>query len=99
MDKTERSMIGRANRWLHWRDIAAFKEQGYAIYDLGGWYAGSGDYEKLSINKFKEGFGGVIQINYNAVEPISLKGKVYLELRRWLHNSLWHGRSGRISVS
>jgi len=91
-DSGFRSLVGRANRFLHWRDMLKLKEQGIAIYDLGGWYAGNEDEAKLSINRFKEEFGGVIIEEYNGELPISYKGRLYLTLR-YLRNMLRSFRS------
>lgn len=57
-DPEFRKMTGRANRLLHWEDMLYFKAQGVPTYDMGGWYGGSEDSEKLAINQFKESFGG-----------------------------------------
>jgi hypothetical protein len=39
------------------------------------------DETKLSINRFKEGFGGTIVKNFNGEYGITLKGKLYLRTR------------------
>jgi len=91
-DSGFRSMVGRANRFLHWQDMLKLKEQGIAIYDLGGWYAGNEDEAKLSINRFKEEFGGAIVEEYNGEFPVSLKGQLYLKLR-YLRNKFRSARS------
>jgi len=52
--------IGRANRYLHYKDIMLFKEQGFELYDLGGYTKDADDQSLLNINKFKEGFGGYV---------------------------------------
>ncbi|KYC37083.1 hypothetical protein WA1_46470 [Scytonema hofmannii PCC 7110] len=75
-------IIGRANRYLHWQDILKFKSLGIAAYDLGGWYAGNTDQERLNINKFKEEFGGEIVKNFNQSYATTMKGKLYLLARK-----------------
>jgi lipid II:glycine glycyltransferase (peptidoglycan interpeptide bridge formation enzyme) len=70
------------NRCLHWNDMRWFKREGIPTYDLGGWYNGIQDEEKLRINKFKEEFGGTIVKNYNCVQGVTLKGKVALLINR-----------------
>lgn len=77
-DSAFRQMIGRVNRLLHVRDILAFRSQGYVTYDLGGWYEGQDDEEKIRINKFKEEFGGRMTTGYNCLRPVTLKGRMYL---------------------
>jgi hypothetical protein len=75
-DSERRSFIGRANRLHHWRDIIWFQENGFAVYDWGGWYAGHEDKSKLQINFFKESFGGVREQSYIAIIPRTLLGRV-----------------------
>jgi hypothetical protein len=76
-----RNMLGRANRYHHWQDIVRFKNLGISIYDFGGWYGGNKDQEKLGINKFKEEFGEEVITKFNCVHGITMKGKLYLQLR------------------
>lgn len=79
----QRNLIGRANRYLHWRDIQAFQNLGYRIYDFGGWSPPElGDVEKQRINAFKEGFGGRRVSEFNCIYATSLKGRIVLYLRR-----------------
>ncbi|MUG99576.1 hypothetical protein F7734_47760 [Scytonema sp. UIC 10036] len=75
-------IIGRANRYLHWQDILNFQNLGMTAYDLGGWYAGNTDQERLNINKFKEEFGGDIVKNFNQSYATTMKGKLYLLARK-----------------
>jgi hypothetical protein len=89
-DQTRRSLIGRANRYLFWRDCLRFKESGAELFDFGGYYPGNTDTEKLKINVFKEGFGGEVRREFNCEECVTLKGS----LARWaiaLRNS-WVSR-------
>lgn len=81
-DRKERKQIGMANRWLHWQDILYFKQQGLNIYDFGGWYNGTRDKEKVYINQFKEGFGGKIIQRYNYQQGLTIKGKLYLFVKK-----------------
>lgn len=82
-DVAQRSLIGRANRYHHWQDVLSFKAQGTRVYDFGGWYDGDSDPRRLSINKFKEGFGGQVVLNYNSLQGLTKLGKaaVWLYLR------------------
>ncbi len=78
-DNARRNLIGRANRYLHWLDILAFKDRGYRLYDFGGWSSPElGDVEKLRINAFKEGFGGRLVSEFNCTYPTSAKGQLML---------------------
>lgn len=75
-DAEYRKMSGRANRFLHWDDILFFKKGELLIYDFGGWYKGNSDLEKISINRFKESFGGTMRLEYSYIKPGSLLGKI-----------------------
>jgi len=79
-----RNKVGRANRYHHWEDMLRFKSAGISTYDLGGWYEGNRDQERLRINKFKEQFGGEIVRNYICEQAPTLKGALFLRIRRWL---------------
>ena len=81
-DSQRRNLIGRANRYMHWRDMLCAKTEGATVYDMGGWYSGSEDKEKLRIDRFKEDFGSTITHEYMCAEPLTLKGSIYLALRK-----------------
>jgi hypothetical protein len=50
----QRSLIGRANRFLWFADMLFFKERNFKILDAGG-------YDSLTeVNKFKDSFGGIL---------------------------------------
>ncbi|RKM59527.1 hypothetical protein D6856_09930 [Butyrivibrio sp. XB500-5] len=59
-NKEMSQMIGRANGYLHFSAMKMFKKLGYETYDLGGYYAGNTDLERMSISSYKDKFGGVI---------------------------------------
>ena len=77
------NLVGRANRYLRWAEINHFRKLGIEVYDLGGWYAGDTDQEKISINLFKEGFGGEISKLYNTYDGRTWKGRMAVRLHRW----------------
>jgi hypothetical protein len=54
------NLVGYANRFLHFRDMAIFSEEGIQIYDVGGYSVGNIDSAKAGINKFKDEFGGAL---------------------------------------
>jgi len=70
-DSQLRGVTGRANRLLHFEDIRFFKQQGFKIYDLGGYAYNTSDAELLKINKFKDSFGGSL-LQETDYLPISL---------------------------
>jgi hypothetical protein len=78
----DRSLLGRSHRYHHWLDILAFKEAGLRSYDLGGWYEGDTDQERLKINHFKEEFGGEKVRTYNYRISCSGRGKAYEFLKK-----------------
>lgn len=58
----DKNMVGRINRWLHYKDMIEFKNNGFEIYDWGGYDID----EKLEgINKFKKCFGGTLAKQYS----------------------------------
>jgi hypothetical protein len=60
-DAKRRSMVGRANRFLHFEAMCHFKRHGFILYDLGGYAVGTVDPALRSINDFKDGFGGELR--------------------------------------
>jgi lipid II:glycine glycyltransferase (peptidoglycan interpeptide bridge formation enzyme) len=71
-----RTLVGRAGRYLYWRDILRYKESGAVAYDLGGYYTGDTDTERLLVNRFKEGFGGELRHEFNCEIDLTFKGKM-----------------------
>ena len=57
-DVLDRNMIARSNKYLHFKDMLKFKEEGFEIYDWGGIAYETEDKGLQGINKFKESFGG-----------------------------------------
>lgn len=86
-DADYRNLVGRANRWLHWRDMLAFKGIGVTRYDWGGMFEDESTPERAGINQFKRGFGGRIEHRCEYFLPVTLRGRIYLPLRdawrRW----------------
>ncbi len=80
-DNDYRALVGRANRWLHWRGMLRFKEMGMTRYDWGGLFEDESVPERAGINKFKKEFGGQRVRTYNCTVPVTLKGRVWLSLR------------------
>ena len=72
-DTGNKTVIGNANRGLHFFDIKHFKKSGYAILDWGGVFSLK---EPNNIDKFKLSFGGSPLTYYN-LEKYSLKGKLF----------------------
>ena len=81
-----RALVGRANRWLHWRDILQFKELGMLRYDWGGLFEDESAPERAGINAFKRSFAGRLEHSYDCTVPVTLKGRIYLPLRDAWHN-------------
>ncbi|RDU36035.1 hypothetical protein DRW41_15725 [Neobacillus piezotolerans] len=72
--------IGRANRFLHWRDILNFKKRGYMLYDFFGLSLDEHDVDQQNINQFKRSFGGEEIVEYRSFIPNSLKGNLLILL-------------------
>ena len=59
-----KAMIGRANRFLHFKDMIYFKSQGFLFYDWGGVVLDHNDSEFKGIDDFKLSFGGYLKEYY-----------------------------------
>ncbi|RZI79521.1 MAG: GNAT family N-acetyltransferase, partial [Rubrivivax sp.] len=78
-DGSDRQLIGRANKLLHWRALQHFKAVGLRTYDMGGISMG----EALkAIDDFKQSFGGQLVREYNCLVPVSWKGHLAVRLMR-----------------
>jgi hypothetical protein len=55
-DRETARLSGTLNRFLHWREICAYREEGFNTYDLGGIQEDKSD----GITQFKMSFGGEI---------------------------------------
>jgi hypothetical protein len=73
----KRALVGRANRWLHWRDMLAFKAMGVSTYDWGGLFEDESVPEQATINRFKRRFGGRPHRAYTCVALLTIKGRAY----------------------
>lgn len=84
IDPDLRRTVGRANKFLHYRDMQYFKSHDVTNYDWGGIMS----YENPNgIDTFKLSFGGRY-IEYNNITKIcSIKGKVLLSLKKLLKRS------------
>lgn len=86
-DNTARALIGRANRWLHWRCMLRFRQMGMQRYDWGGLFEDESSADRAGINRFKRDFGGRPTRRYDCALPVTPKGRLYLPLRdawrRW----------------
>jgi hypothetical protein len=75
------AVVGRANRWLHWKDMLAFKAIGITRYDWGGMFDDESVASHASINNFKREFGGTPVQSYNCTVARSVKGRAYVAIR------------------
>jgi len=69
-DNDMKAFIGRANRYLHYKDIQYFKKEGYIEYDLGGYAYNSNDEKLININNFKDSFGGDLKYEPHLKSPL-----------------------------
>jgi hypothetical protein len=82
-----RALVGRANRWLHWRDMLCFKERGMQHYDWGGLFEDESVPEHAGVNGFKKDFGGQPVRSYDCTVPVTARGRIWMSLR-----TAWHCR-------
>jgi hypothetical protein len=60
-DDTEmRTLIGNANRLLHYQDMLHFKSDGIEVYDFGSYSPKTNDNKTRGLNQFKDSFGGEV---------------------------------------
>ncbi len=59
-EQYDRNLIGRANKYLTVKDIFYFKENGYKIFDFGGFAKDTDDESLKGINNYKLLFGGTV---------------------------------------
>jgi hypothetical protein len=76
-----RALVGRANRWLHWKDMLQFRALGMQRYDWGGLFGDESTPERAGINNFKKSFGGQLVRSFDCTLPRSLRGRVLLPIR------------------
>jgi len=57
-DGADSALVGRANRWGHWKDMLHFHRLGMETYDLGGIAIDPEDPALRGINEFKSKLGG-----------------------------------------
>jgi hypothetical protein len=79
-DSKWNNMVGRAHRLHHWQDMLRYKAEGMKLYDFGGVYRGTEDREQMNIAHFKQSFGGHFADTYDAVVPLTLRGRLALSL-------------------
>ena len=80
-DSRYRSLVGRANRWLHWQDMLYFKRAGVLYYDWGGMFFDESTPDRAGINQFKRMFGGRPVQTYDCTVPMNARGRIWLALR------------------
>jgi hypothetical protein len=90
-DPAQRSLIGRANRYLHWMDINAFKDRGFRIYDFGGLALNNENPVLNNIDQFKLGFGGKIVTEYLLYQPKNFLSKLALKIFNYKQQRSNHG--------
>ena len=76
----DKNLIGRANKYLTVKDILYFKEQGFKIFDFGGFAKDTENESLKGINNYKLLFGGklVTCTNYSSFNYWILKKVVRL---------------------
>jgi len=92
--KSMAAYIGRANRLHHWSDMLRFRDEGFAVYDFGGWYPGTENQPLLRVNRFKKSFGGELVLQYNCDEGVTWKGALALWLRAHVFETQFVKASG-----
>ncbi len=81
-DPEYRSLIARANRWLHWRSMLYFSEHGATQYDWGGLFEDETTPDRVGINRFKKEFGGRPVRRFDCLVARSARGHLRLGIKR-----------------
>jgi hypothetical protein len=87
MSHDYRSLVARANRWLHWRDMLTCKTMGLRYYDWGGMFPDESTPERAGINRFKRSFDGLPVLAYECSVPVTARGRMWLMIRGALHRA------------
>ncbi len=85
LGKDEKSLIGRANKLLHYDDMLFFREQGFEVYDFGGYAFNTCDKSLQGINCFKDNFGGILVEESDYESFIILAAKILKEFSHFIH--------------
>lgn len=68
---TNSALVGRANRWCHWKDMLFLRERRIRTYDMGGIASGTPDAEaRAGIDEFKLRFGGTVVREDHWLSPL-----------------------------
>lgn len=73
-EASDRNLVGRANRLLHWHEMRVFKERGFDVYDFGGLDVTGRSEKTAGIARFKRGFGGEVRQVYSTTSARTLRG-------------------------
>lgn len=79
-DSGLRSLVGRANRRLHWIDMLEFKKRGITLYDFGGLALPKDDDHLKNVDHLKLGYGGQKVTEYSFYKGTSALGKLIMAL-------------------
>ena len=80
--RSDREIIGQANRMLIWETIKIAKEKGIKLFDLGGIAPDSQDKHQVSLAEFKEAFGGYRKKCYYYHKVYSPLLKFWINLKK-----------------
>ncbi len=69
-ESSDSHLVGRANRWCHWKDMLYLRELGIRTFDFGGIAIGSEARARAGINDFKMGFGGSVVREDHLLSPL-----------------------------
>ncbi len=83
-DVAWRGAVSRANCFIHWCNFLSFKAREIPCFDFGGWYTGTTNIKFLGINRFKQGFGGKVVVEFDGEEPVTVKGWILLTAAQML---------------
>lgn len=79
-EKVDGQTVGKANKYLDWKNIKNAKERGCSWYNFGGKIVDPDDEKGKNVNEYKAAFGSKIAYDFRVYSPRSLLGKAFVLL-------------------
>ncbi len=77
-DSKNGQIIGRANKYLDWKNIQSAKKRGCSWYNFGGKIFGENNEQGRNVNQYKKSFGSVNGYDVRIYNANGIRGKLFL---------------------
>ncbi len=77
-DSINGQIIGRANKYLDWKNIQSAKRRGCSWYNFGGKIFGEEDEKGKNVNQYKKSFGSINGYDVRIYRANGIRGKIFL---------------------